>query len=393
MTVSVVDTGTAAPAAANLTFAASLVGATAGNALLWVIGGDKNSGTVTPPTDTPNLPFNLKGTGSPADQVTLALAYGTADGAETSLSGTVTANVAGGQVWVCELNDNVGTGAWARWGSVTNETNGTDVTSVALTGLVATETGLAVAAVAADSVNTQGTVAWTSSTGHTFTARRATASGGGQAGLWVATAPVVKGDTVSVTFSRTGGTADQHTGVMTVFARTIPSNDGVVAGKSPQATGALAATQTTAGVVAGKAPQAAGTLAATQTTAGEVAGSSPAARGTLAATQTTAAALAGTTAQARGALTGDVEETTDNLAEMVGSAPQARGALAAVVALTGAMAGKAPAAAGTLVGTRSDPEPPDFVLPLRAGPVEIAAGWSTADVSTARDWSAGVVTD
>lgn len=391
MTVSIVQTATASPGAANLTMAATLsAGATSPNALLWILGGDKNSGTVTQPTDTPNLPYLLKGTGSPADQVTFALAYGTADGGETVISGSITSNTAGCQVWVAELTDDVGTGAWARWGSVTNETTGSDVTSVALTGLVATETGLAIAAVAADSVNTQGTVSWTSSTGHTFTARRATASGGGQAGLWIATAPVTKGDTVSVTFDRAGGTADQHTGVMTVFARTIPSNDGVVAGQAPRATGALAATQTTTGAVAGAAPRATGSLAATQTDPGALAGSSPRATGSLAATQTTPAALAGSAPRAVGALTGDVEETDDNLAEFAGSAPRAVGTLVATAGFPGALSGTAPSAVGTLVATQSEPPPPEFVRPLRAGTPVVSAGWSAGDVSTSPGWRAGV---
>lgn len=338
MTVSVVDTATASPGAGVTTFAASLVGATAPNAILWVLAGDKNSGTITPPADCPNLPFNLKGTGSPADQVTLALAYGTADGGETSISGTVGANIAGGQLWVAELADNVGTGPWARWGSVTNETNGSDVTSVALTGLSATETGLAVAVVAADSVNTQGTVTWTSSTGHTFTARRATNSGGGQAGLWIATAPVTKGDTVSVTFSRSGGTADQHTGVMTVFARTVV-NQGALAGQLPTMTGALAGTVKTAAELAAQLPALSGALTAAMTTAGALAAQLP----TL-----------------TGDLTGTVEQAAGT-GELSARLPTMTGALTAAMTTTGQLDAVLPGMVGDLIA------PFQWEKPARAG--------------------------
>jgi hypothetical protein len=359
MAVTLVDTNTASPAAGVLTFAAALVGATAPNGLMWIIGGDKNSGTVTPPTDTPTLPINLKGTGSPVDQVTLAMAYGTADGGETTLSGTVTANVGGGQVWVAELADSVGTGAWAQWGTITNETAGADVTTVALTGLVATETGLAVAAVAADSVNTQGTVAWTSSTGHTFTARRATASGGGQAGLWIATAPVVKGDTVSVTFARTGGTADQHSGFMTVMARTVVTITGALAVTVRKPTSALT------GLV-----RVQGALGATvQLPVGALQGS-PIDRGQLAATVALpTAALAGLV-RIQGALAATIPAPIANIA---GTAPSV-GTLAATVARPVAWFHDAL---------------PVLDTPIRAGAPELVDNWTAGVAELAPTWSAG----
>jgi hypothetical protein len=359
MAVTLVDSNTAAPATGVLTFAASLVGATAPNALLWVIGGDKNSGTVTPPTDTPTFPINLKGTGSPADQVTLAMAHGTADGGETTLSGTVGANVAGGQVWVAELADSVGTGVWARWGTVLNETAGADVTTVALDNLAATETGLAIAAVAADSVNTQGTVAWTSSTGHTFTARRATASGGGQAGLWIATAPVTKGDTVSVTFARTGGTADQHSGFMTVMARTVSATTGSLAATLQKPTSALT------GLV--RIP---GALGATlQRPVGALQGS-PIDRAALAASVALpVAALAGLV-RVQGQLGATMPPPIANIAGIA----RPVGALAAVLPLPVMFIHEAL---------------PVLTFPLRAGQPTVDGVWAAGVAGLAPTWSAG----
>lgn len=387
MTVSVVDTATAAPTAGVTTFAASLVGATAPNALLWILGGDKNSGTITQPTDTPTMPIVLKGTSTagPADQVTIALAHGTADGGETTISGTVGANIAGGQLWVAELADNVGTGAWARWGTVTNETDGADVTSVALTGLAATETGLAVAAVASDSVNTQGTVSWTSSTGHTFTARRSTASGGGQAGLWIATAPVTQGDTVSVTFARAGGTADQHSGFMTVFARTVASaNTGVMAGAARPATGALTGTETTSGTMAGAATVATGALTATQRTTGFLAAVARPATGDAAAAIVDPATLAGTSPVPVGNLTG----TQSTPGAFAAQAPRATGQLTGQLVfpiITGEFAALAAVAVGNITQV---PAPPTD-LPLRAGEPSLTATWRAGSPAIATGWRAG----
>lgn len=211
------------PAAGVLTFSADftddLGACLPGSLLLWIIAGDKNSGTITPPTKTPNMPFSDR-----TANVSQALAWGESTGGETVLSGSVAANIAGGQVWALEVVDTAARGPWRRVGGKTDVDPLTDRLTVVLDPITATTgEGFGVAAAAADSVNTAGTPAWTNS----WTSRRTTSSGGGQAGQWGATkAGLAKGTTQGTTFTRTGGTADNHSGLLAVFER-VKIGDGV----------------------------------------------------------------------------------------------------------------------------------------------------------------------
>jgi hypothetical protein len=218
--------------------------ALADSCIVWIIAGDKDCGTITQPTDFA-LPINDR-----TSSVSQALAYGTADGGETTISGTVSANVAGGQVWIIEIADPDGTGPWARRATVTDVDTGADRLTVTLDPTPATTQpdGVGVAAVAADSVNTAGTEAWTGD----YDGVRVTPSGGGNAGQWGALREGIPlGDTTGTTFSRTGGTADNHSGLLVVFSRE-PAAEPDVEGEfamsgDADGAGALAGTVSTPG--------------------------------------------------------------------------------------------------------------------------------------------------
>ena len=215
------------PAAGVLTFSASfasdLGACLAGSLLLWIIAGDKNSGTIVQPADTPNMPFSDR-----TANVSQALAWGESDGGEIVLSGSVAANIAGGQVWILEVVDTDRRGPWRRVGGKTDVDPLTDRLTAILDPITATTAdGFGVAAAAADSVNTAGTPAWSNA----WTSRRTTSSGGGQAGQWGATkAGLAKGTTVGTTFTRTSGTADNHSGLLAVFERMAIGDGAAVLG-------------------------------------------------------------------------------------------------------------------------------------------------------------------
>lgn len=216
--------------AGSLTFAADFtadVGAClSGSLLLWIIAGDKNCGAVVAPTKTPNVPISDK-----TASVSQVLAWGESTGGELVLSGTVAANIAGGQIWCLEVIDASARGPWRMVGSKTDVDPGTDRLTAVLDPITATTAdGFGVAAAAADSVNTAGTtIGWTNS----WTSRRTTSSGGGQAGQWGSTkAGLAKGTTQGTTFTRSGGspTADNHSGLLAVFERVRIGDGAAVMG-------------------------------------------------------------------------------------------------------------------------------------------------------------------
>jgi hypothetical protein len=291
--------------------------ALANSAIVFVVAGDKNSGTFTPPSAAPTVPVDLR-----TADVSLMMAWGTAAGGESAVSGTIGANIAGSQVWLIELTDTANLGTWSVVASATHNSDGSTVTvwSTGTTGAASAD-GMAVAAVGADSVNTAGTPTWSNS----FTDRRTTSSGGGQAGLWGSTKSISSGATAETTLTRTGGTADQHSGAILVFARAAGTDNAALAGSAPHATGTLAAVEILPTVLAGSAPHPTGTLAATQTDLGTFVGQTPHPIGVLIGTV---------------AWTGSV----------AGRAPQAIGVLAAAVRNLGVLAGTAPAAVGNMFG-------------------------------------------
>lgn len=356
-------TGFAAAGVTTVTadFTADLGACLAGSAIVFVVGGDKNSGTFTAPADTPTAPVNLRAT-----DVSLIMAWGTADGGETVVSGTIATNAGGSQVWMLELIDDAGaTGAWSVAASATNNTDGSAVTawSTGTTG-AASAAGLAIAAVAADSVNTAGTPTWSNS----YVSGRVTNSGGGQAGLWGSTKAIAASATTETTLTRTGGTADQHSGAVLVFTRATGSNTAAVAGAARPATGALTATQRTTGALAGAARPATGSLAATQTTTGALAAQARPATGDAAAALVDPGLVIGSTPVPVGNLTG----TQTMPGAVAALAPRPTGDLVGQIVfpvIEGAFAAVAPAAVG---GLTQIPAPPDD-LPLRAGSPTLAA--------------------
>lgn len=312
--------------------------ALASSAIVFVVAGDKNSGTFTPPSSAATVPVDLR-----TADVSLMMAWGTAAGGESVVSGTIGANIAGAQVWLIELTDSAMLGAWSVVASATHNSDGTTVTvwSTGTTGAASAD-GLAIAAVGADSVNTAGTPSWSNS----FTDRRTTSSGGGQAGLWGSTKAISSGATAETTLTRTGGTADQHSGAILVFSRAAGTDSAALAGSSPHPTGTLLAVEILPTVLAGSAPLATGALAAVEILPTVLAGSSPHPVGALTAVEGVPAVLAGSAPLAIGALAGAVRHT----GVLAGSAPLATGALAGAVRNVGALAGAAPQAFGNMFG-------------------------------------------
>jgi hypothetical protein len=339
VTASKVQEKNATVGAGTTTFAATFdTAATAGNLIVWVSAVDGNSGTTTQPSDTPNLPIELK-----SNDVSLILAWGVADGGETTISGTVGSNVAGGRVWIIELQDSAGTGSWARRGTTTIFTSSGGATSADATITstpTITEGGYGIAAATWDAVATAGTASWSNSWVKDFDGASGTA-----VSMWTATkASIAAGGTESTTLTRSGGTAEQYQALLVVFGKVAPTTvNAAVAGSAPHPTGTLAATQTDFGAVAGSAPHPTGTLAATQTDFGAMVGQTPHPIGVLIGTLAWAGSVAGRAPQAIGTLTAAVR----NLAVLAGSAPAAVGNMFGGTDF-GVLAGSAPAAVGKL---------------------------------------------
>lgn len=201
---------------ADVTLAAP---AGAGHAVVLCAAGDKDTGSFTldQDGDVDAALFSAS--------VSLVLAWYVAEGGETVISGDWGANIAGGNLYALEIEQDADPGEWqlvAVGTAITNEAN-TLTQSTGTTGAAIAE-GLAIAAVACDSVNTAGTPSWSNG----YTSRYASANGSTQAGLWVATHDVDAAATTETTLTRAGGTSDQHSGAVIVLGKVAaPDAPGV----------------------------------------------------------------------------------------------------------------------------------------------------------------------
>lgn len=185
---------------------------TAGDLLVFAIAGDKDIGTLVVDSGNFSLPINLRST-----SVSLALGLKVATGSETSIAATITSgNPGGSQMWCGELSDPTNPNIWTIRGQASNNTDETPQTvwSSGTTGAT-TGDGLAIALWDVDSVMTVG--AFTESNG--FTSTQSPATGGAEAGLWIARKDAPRGATYESTLDRVGSTADQMSGGIIVLGR------------------------------------------------------------------------------------------------------------------------------------------------------------------------------
>ncbi|MEU7817056.1 hypothetical protein [Pseudonocardia sp. NPDC049154] len=185
--------------------------ATAGNLIVFAIGGDKNIGTLALPGFTPTV--DLRSTST-----SLVIAWKVATGGETTISGTVGANGAGLNTWVGEYAQ-TGSGAWQVQASATHNTDETNVAAWSSgTAGAAAQDGLAIAAFSVDSVTSDSVDTFSNS----YTTRRTQGGGGSEAGLWVGEKQVPQGATTETTLTRSAPvTADQMSGAVVVFGRAV----------------------------------------------------------------------------------------------------------------------------------------------------------------------------
>lgn len=193
----------------------------AGNLLVFGMAGDKDIGTLVVDSGNFSLPINLRST-----SVSLALGLKVSTGAETSIAATITSgNPSGSQMWCGEFQEADNPNIWTTRGIVTHNTDETNQTvwSTGTTG-VTTGEGLAIAIWDVDSVMTVG--AFTYSNG--FTGLQSPASGGAEAGLWLAKLNAPRGATYESTLDRVGSTADQMSGGLIVIGRAPVTPSSVV---------------------------------------------------------------------------------------------------------------------------------------------------------------------
>ncbi len=208
----VVQTKSGFSAGGNLTPTVTLdAPASAGHAVVLCLAGDKDIGAPFDLDQDGDVDVDLR-----SASVSLVLAWYVAAGGETTISGVVSANIAGGNLFALEIEQDADPGEWqlvAVGSANTNEAN-TLTQSTGTSGAAIAE-GLAVAAVACDSVNTAGTPNWSNG----YTSRYASGNGSTQAGLWVATDEVDAASTTETTLTRAGGTSDQHSGGVIVLGK------------------------------------------------------------------------------------------------------------------------------------------------------------------------------
>ncbi len=208
----VVQTKSGFSAGGNLTPTVTLdAPASAGHAVVLCLAGDKDIGDPFDLDQDGDVDVDLR-----SASVSLVLAWYVAAGGETTISGVVEANIAGGNLFALEIEQDADPGDWQLVAVGTENTNeaNTLVQSTGTTGAAIAE-GLAIAAVACDSVNTAGTPSWSNG----YTSRYASGNGSTQAGLWVATDEVDATSTTETTLTRAGGTSDQHSGGVIVLGK------------------------------------------------------------------------------------------------------------------------------------------------------------------------------
>jgi hypothetical protein len=202
------------------TFAVTLPGAaTAGNLLVVGIGGDKDIGTLTLTGYTETVALRTS-------SVSLSLAWKTAAGGETTISGTISgANSGSSDMWAGEYEE-AGSGAWELKASASSNDDGSN-TLTKTTGTTGAATGDGLA-IAAWSVDSQGS-GFTQSYSNSFTERAAAAGGStAGAGLWIAEKTIAASATTECTITRaTGASADQMSGAVLVFGRAASGVDTV----------------------------------------------------------------------------------------------------------------------------------------------------------------------
>lgn len=199
-------------AAGVTTYSVTIAAAGAGHAVVLCAAGDKDVASYSALQAGTDVDVFLR-----SASVSLVIAWYVAVGGETVISGTVGANIAGANLFALEIEQDGDTGDWQL--VAVASTNSTEVNvSAQATGDTgaAIADGLAIAAVACDSVNTAGTASWALLS---YTARYSSANGSTQAGLWVATNPVAAGATTGTTLTRAGGTPDQHSGGVIVLGK------------------------------------------------------------------------------------------------------------------------------------------------------------------------------
>jgi hypothetical protein len=202
----------AALSAANATTVACNLGSapTAGNLLVFLMAGDKNTGALTLAGFTQE--FQLL-----SASVSLYYYWKVSDGTEQTINPSwPTVAVAGNDAWYGEYADAAVPGStWQISGSASHITD--ELTSLAwsvgTTGTLSAS-GRAIAVDCTDSAGSVSTVAWSNS----YTVRHSSTATGSQAGKYVSEAAVVGGATTTTTFTSTG-TADQHSGAVAVFTK------------------------------------------------------------------------------------------------------------------------------------------------------------------------------
>lgn len=209
--------------------------ATAGNLLVWITSGDKDLGTFTQPSGFTTAVYLHTA------NVSLAMCWKTAAGGETTIAGSATgANTSGSETYVGEYSE-TGSGAWeskATAGTGTDDGSNVTARSTGTTGTTSSA-GLAIAAWAVDSTNTEGSASYTNS--YTERVNPLGLGDTGEAGLWVAELAVGSGVTTTCTLTRSGGvTSDQMCGGVIVLGR-VPAAGPSVAQRTGGFLGLLAA--------------------------------------------------------------------------------------------------------------------------------------------------------
>lgn len=202
----------------SFTSAALAAPATAGNALVIGISGDKNTGALS------GLPAGWQIVAQlPSTSVSQYLAFGTAVGGETTVSCTL-GSAGGGNGnsgWIAELSQ-AGAGAWSQVAtSAQHATDESTATVWATTSSgVASRDGLGIGIASCDSALNITAGSWSSSA---LTSRYDTpvtgGTGGGGASTHIGTAGVTAGSSLGSTWTTTSGGADQLSASLMVIGR------------------------------------------------------------------------------------------------------------------------------------------------------------------------------